>query len=147
MRSSGWLRSGRPAMKGRSKRFSWAGRRSFGRHMTRLYSALTKESRHLTFAGSTPCWSPEAWTDLCACGTHISQGEESHKISGLPGQMLYFPFSFSRKPTAILRGHCAPISYLCTSSEDSQIFSVSTDNTVKVIFPAFTFVFEISHWY
>uniref|UniRef100_A0A3Q3R584 Uncharacterized protein n=1 Tax=Monopterus albus TaxID=43700 RepID=A0A3Q3R584_MONAL len=39
---------------------------------------------------------------------------------------------FSGKPTGILKGHSAPIVYLCISSEDSQIFSVSTDNTVKI---------------
>ncbi|XP_056139747.1 WD repeat-containing protein on Y chromosome [Lampris incognitus] len=36
------------------------------------------------------------------------------------------------KPTGILKGHPAPIFYLCISPEDSQIFSVSTDNTIKI---------------
>ncbi|XP_071379688.1 cilia- and flagella-associated protein 337 [Centroberyx affinis] len=40
----------------------------------------------------------------------------------------YFP----GKPTGILKGHSTPIFYLCISSEDSQIFSVSMDNTVKI---------------
>lgn len=107
--------------------------------MTRRHSALTKESRHLTFAGSTVCWSPGAWTDLCACGTHIFQGEKSQWILQVYLDLLgmsdiFFPFSFSRKPAGILKGHRAPISYLCISSEDSQIFSVSVDNAVKVIF-------------
>ncbi|XP_008274872.1 WD repeat-containing protein on Y chromosome-like [Stegastes partitus] len=39
---------------------------------------------------------------------------------------------FSGKPTGILKGHSAPIIFLFISSEDSQIFSVSTDNTVKI---------------
>ncbi|XP_070762639.1 cilia- and flagella-associated protein 337 [Enoplosus armatus] len=39
---------------------------------------------------------------------------------------------FSGKPTGILKGHSAPIIYLCISSEDSQIFSVSIDSTVKI---------------
>ncbi|XP_015241864.1 PREDICTED: WD repeat-containing protein 49-like [Cyprinodon variegatus] len=39
---------------------------------------------------------------------------------------------FSEKPDGILKGHSAPIFSLCISSEDSQIFSVSTDNTVKI---------------
>nr|XP_046245544.1 WD repeat-containing protein 49 isoform X2 [Scatophagus argus] len=39
---------------------------------------------------------------------------------------------FSGKPTGILKGHCAPIVYLCIFSEDSQIFSVSIDGTVKI---------------
>uniref|UniRef100_UPI0037E8F30F cilia- and flagella-associated protein 337 n=1 Tax=Semicossyphus pulcher TaxID=241346 RepID=UPI0037E8F30F len=39
---------------------------------------------------------------------------------------------FSGKPTGILKGHSAPIVYLCISSEDSRIFSVSTDNAVKI---------------
>ncbi|KAM4627617.1 cilia- and flagella-associated protein 337 [Polymixia lowei] len=36
------------------------------------------------------------------------------------------------KPTSILKGHSAPIFYLRISSEDSRIFSVSMDNTVKI---------------
>uniref|UniRef100_A0A3B4WTK8 WD repeat-containing protein 49-like n=1 Tax=Seriola lalandi dorsalis TaxID=1841481 RepID=A0A3B4WTK8_SERLL len=36
------------------------------------------------------------------------------------------------KPTGVLKGHSAPIIYLCISSEDSQIFSVSIDSTVKI---------------
>ncbi|KAM9318753.1 cilia- and flagella-associated protein 337 [Pholidichthys leucotaenia] len=39
---------------------------------------------------------------------------------------------FSGKPTGILKGHCAPIASLHVSSEDSQIFSVSVDCTVKI---------------
>uniref|UniRef100_A0A3Q3E8J5 Uncharacterized protein n=1 Tax=Labrus bergylta TaxID=56723 RepID=A0A3Q3E8J5_9LABR len=39
---------------------------------------------------------------------------------------------FAGKPTGILKGHSAPIVYLFILSEDSQIFSVSTDNTVKI---------------
>ncbi|XP_071353298.1 cilia- and flagella-associated protein 337 isoform X2 [Trachinotus anak] len=39
---------------------------------------------------------------------------------------------FSGKPTGILKGHSAPIIYLYISAEDNQIFSVSTDNTVKI---------------
>uniref|UniRef100_A0A3Q2PCS4 WD repeat-containing protein on Y chromosome-like n=1 Tax=Fundulus heteroclitus TaxID=8078 RepID=A0A3Q2PCS4_FUNHE len=37
-----------------------------------------------------------------------------------------------RKPNGILKGHSAPIFSLCISSEDSRIFSVSTDGTVKI---------------
>uniref|UniRef100_A0A8C9YGJ4 WD40 repeat domain 95 n=1 Tax=Sander lucioperca TaxID=283035 RepID=A0A8C9YGJ4_SANLU len=39
---------------------------------------------------------------------------------------------FSGKPTGILKGHSAPIIYLCIFSEDSQIFSVSIDRSVKI---------------
>ncbi|XP_026232153.1 WD repeat-containing protein 64 [Anabas testudineus] len=39
---------------------------------------------------------------------------------------------FSGKPTGILKGLSAPVVYLCISSEDSQIFCVSIDNTVKI---------------
>ncbi|XP_041850933.1 WD repeat-containing protein 64 [Melanotaenia boesemani] len=39
---------------------------------------------------------------------------------------------FSGKPTGILRGHSAPIFFLCVASEDSRIFSVSTEATVKI---------------
>ncbi|XP_054462388.1 WD repeat-containing protein 64 [Anoplopoma fimbria] len=38
----------------------------------------------------------------------------------------------SGKPTGILKGHSAPIVYLHILSEDSQIVSVSIDNTVKI---------------
>uniref|UniRef100_I3JDI0 WD40 repeat domain 95 n=1 Tax=Oreochromis niloticus TaxID=8128 RepID=I3JDI0_ORENI len=39
---------------------------------------------------------------------------------------------YSGKPTGILKGHSAPIVSIRISSEDNQIFSVSTDCTVKV---------------
>ncbi|XP_042541771.1 WD repeat-containing protein 49-like [Dipodomys spectabilis] len=37
-----------------------------------------------------------------------------------------------RKPTGMLRSHTAPVSYIHISSEDSKIFSMSIDNTVKI---------------
>ncbi|XP_062417638.1 WD repeat-containing protein 49 [Pungitius pungitius] len=39
---------------------------------------------------------------------------------------------FSGRPTGVLKGHSAPVVYLHILSEDSQILSVSTDNTVKI---------------
>ncbi|KAL3991564.1 intermediate filament protein if [Sarotherodon galilaeus] len=39
---------------------------------------------------------------------------------------------YSGKPTGILKGHSAPIVSIRISSEDNQIFSVSTDCTVKI---------------
>uniref|UniRef100_A0A4W4H8A3 WD40 repeat domain 95 n=1 Tax=Electrophorus electricus TaxID=8005 RepID=A0A4W4H8A3_ELEEL len=36
------------------------------------------------------------------------------------------------RPTGILKGHCAPIVYLCISSDDGRIFSVSADNAARV---------------
>ncbi|KAF7700317.1 hypothetical protein HF521_003275 [Silurus meridionalis] len=36
------------------------------------------------------------------------------------------------RPTGILKGHTAPIFYLCISLEDSRIFSVSTDSTARI---------------
>ncbi|KAL6471410.1 hypothetical protein MHYP_G00200600 [Metynnis hypsauchen] len=36
------------------------------------------------------------------------------------------------RPTGILKGHSAPIFYLHISTEDSRIFSVSTDNTARI---------------
>ncbi|KAM9468399.1 cilia- and flagella-associated protein 337 [Clarias gariepinus] len=36
------------------------------------------------------------------------------------------------RPTGVLKGHAAPIFYLCISSEDSRIFSVSTDSTARI---------------
>ncbi|XP_034024275.1 WD repeat-containing protein on Y chromosome [Thalassophryne amazonica] len=44
---------------------------------------------------------------------------------------LWNPY-FSGKPTGILKGHSAPILYVHISSEDHQIFSVSSDGTVKI---------------
>lgn len=45
---------------------------------------------------------------------------------------MWFVFFF-RKPTGVLKGHCAPIVYVCIATEDSHIFSVSIDGTAKVI--------------
>ncbi|XP_046309910.2 WD repeat-containing protein on Y chromosome-like [Marmota monax] len=36
------------------------------------------------------------------------------------------------KPTGLLRSHTAPVIYIHLSSEDNKIFSMSTDNTVKI---------------
>ncbi|XP_041054935.1 WD repeat-containing protein on Y chromosome [Carcharodon carcharias] len=36
------------------------------------------------------------------------------------------------KPTGLLRGHCAPIFFLYISTDDSKLFSVSADITVKI---------------
>ncbi|XP_078077577.1 cilia- and flagella-associated protein 337 [Mustelus asterias] len=36
------------------------------------------------------------------------------------------------KPTGLLRGHLAPIFFLYISTDDNKLFSVSTDNTVKI---------------
>ncbi|KAM5288019.1 cilia- and flagella-associated protein 337-like [Ctenodactylus gundi] len=36
------------------------------------------------------------------------------------------------KPTGMLRSHTAPVIYIHASSEDNKIFSMSTDNTVKI---------------
>lgn len=76
MRSSSWMRSERPVIKVRPRRFSRRGHHSTGHHVTRQFSSSTKESRHLTFVRSTACSSLEAWTDSYACGTHIFLGEE-----------------------------------------------------------------------
>ncbi|XP_024910709.1 WD repeat-containing protein on Y chromosome [Cynoglossus semilaevis] len=39
---------------------------------------------------------------------------------------------FCGKPTGFLKGHSAPVVHLYVSSEDSQVFSVSSDSTVKI---------------
>ncbi|KAM9732822.1 cilia- and flagella-associated protein 337 [Menidia menidia] len=39
---------------------------------------------------------------------------------------------FSGKPLGVLNGHSAPVLFLCICSENSQIFSASTDATVKI---------------
>ncbi|XP_029415509.1 WD repeat-containing protein 49-like [Nannospalax galili] len=36
------------------------------------------------------------------------------------------------KPTGMLRSHTAPVIYIHISSEDNKVFSMSTDNTVKI---------------
>lgn len=141
MLSSSWVRSERPATKVRLRRSKWAGRHSPGHHATRGFSSSTKVSRHLTFVSNIACWSLEAWTGSYACGTHTFLGKKTkfRRISVnfllvvLITRGLFFQFPFFRKPTGILKGHSAPINYLSISSEDSQIFSVSTDVTVKVI--------------
>jgi hypothetical protein len=42
------------------------------------------------------------------------------------------PFSLSRKPTGVLRGHRAPVMYVHVAFEENKVFSMSADNTVKV---------------
>ncbi|KAK3099235.1 hypothetical protein FSP39_001323 [Pinctada imbricata] len=44
---------------------------------------------------------------------------------------LWNPY-VSDKPTAMLRGHNAPIFYLCIASDENRIFSLSTDKCIKV---------------
>ncbi|XP_056905360.1 WD repeat-containing protein 64 isoform X1 [Takifugu flavidus] len=63
--------------------------------------------------------------DLCGKHSLLVTG-------GLDSLVRMWNPHFSGKPAGILRGHQAPVSYLCISSEDSQIFSVSVDNAVKV---------------
>ncbi|XP_010622262.1 uncharacterized protein LOC104862195 [Fukomys damarensis] len=36
------------------------------------------------------------------------------------------------KPTGVLKSHMAPVIYIHTASEDNKIFSMSTDNTIKI---------------
>ena len=44
-----------------------------------------------------------------------------------------------RKPTAMLRGHSAPIFFLFIAEEENRIFSISTDKCIKVSHLAFDF--------
>jgi len=37
-----------------------------------------------------------------------------------------------RKPTAMLRGHSAPIFFIFIADEENRIFSISTDKCIKV---------------
>lgn len=142
MLSSSWVRSERLSTKPRPRRCNWAGSHSCGRRATRGSSPFTKASRHSTFASSTACWSLEAWTGSYACGTPSFLGEKKRIWWDLWNMQIYLKkkkksssplISLFRKPTGILKGHSAPIAYLSISSEDSQIFSVSTDGTAKVI--------------
>ena len=43
----------------------------------------------------------------------------------------FTPFS---KPTAMLRGHNAPIFYLFIANDENRIFSLSTDKCIKVMY-------------
>uniref|UniRef100_A0A4W3K6E2 WD40 repeat domain 95 n=1 Tax=Callorhinchus milii TaxID=7868 RepID=A0A4W3K6E2_CALMI len=36
------------------------------------------------------------------------------------------------KPTGVMRGHCAPIFFVCIDTAEKKIFSISIDNTVKI---------------
>ncbi|KAG6924278.1 WD repeat domain 49 [Chelydra serpentina] len=38
----------------------------------------------------------------------------------------------SGRPTGMLRSHTAPVCYLSISAEDAKMFSISTDNTIKI---------------
>lgn len=76
MLSSSWVRSQRSAMKVRPRKSNWAGLHGSEHHATRQSSPSTKVSRPSICVGSTAYWSPAAWTDSYACGTHISLGEE-----------------------------------------------------------------------
>lgn len=42
-------------------------------------------------------------------------------------RLLYFS-----KPTAMLRGHNAPIFYLFIANDENRVFSLSTDKCIKV---------------
>nr|XP_012420015.1 PREDICTED: WD repeat-containing protein 49-like [Odobenus rosmarus divergens] len=46
----------------------------------------------------------------------------------IPGWNPYLP----GKPTGMLKSHTAPVIYIHVSAEDNKIFSMSTDNTIKV---------------
>ncbi|KAM9359600.1 LOW QUALITY PROTEIN: cilia- and flagella-associated protein 337 [Symphorus nematophorus] len=62
----------------------------------------------------------------------LSQKHSLLVTGGMDRHIRMWNPHFSGKPTGILKGHCAPIIYLHISSEDSQIFSVSIDNAVKI---------------
>lgn len=78
-----------PSTKRRPRRSNWAGLHSSGRRATSGSSPSIKASRPSTFAGSTACWSPAAWTDSYACGTPSFLGEKKEfdglcaKLSGV----------------------------------------------------------------
>ncbi|XP_073779939.1 cilia- and flagella-associated protein 337 isoform X1 [Danio rerio] len=44
---------------------------------------------------------------------------------------MWIPY-VPRNPTGILKGHSAPVAYVCVTSENGHIYSVSTDNTAKI---------------
>lgn len=139
-------------MKVKPRRSNWAGLRSSVHRVTRQFSTYPKVSRPLTFVRSTAFWSLEAWTGWYACGTHIFLGEEP-EFSGLYSRQLTINpkasplglvFRF-RKPNGILKGHSAPITYLHIIPENGQIFSVSIDCTVKVIYDSFVYFCDFPH--
>uniref|UniRef100_A0A8D3D416 WD40 repeat domain 95 n=1 Tax=Scophthalmus maximus TaxID=52904 RepID=A0A8D3D416_SCOMX len=69
----------------------------------------------------------------CACSFSLFSVTKDLLVTGGMDRLIrMWDPHFSGKPTGILKGHSAPIVHLCISSEDSQIFSVSTDSTVKI---------------
>ena len=53
-------------------------------------------------------------------------------MSTLPQSFCFSLSPLFRKPTAMLRGHAAPIFYLFIADQDNRIFSISTDRCIKV---------------
>ena len=47
-------------------------------------------------------------------------------------QSFVYVFTVHRKPTAMLRGHNAPIFFLHIADDDDRIYSLSTDRSLKV---------------
>ncbi|XP_022055851.2 WD repeat-containing protein 49 [Acanthochromis polyacanthus] len=87
------------------------------------------------------CWTPQVRASCDQTVFNIYKGVKTfdlcqkHSLLATGGMdrliRLWNPH-FTGKPTGVLKGHAAPIVFLCISSEESQIFSVSTDNTVKI---------------
>lgn len=46
--------------------------------------------------------------------------------------VLMFRLLYFSKPTAMLRGHNAPIFYLFIANDENRVFSLSTDKCIKV---------------
>ena len=53
-------------------------------------------------------------------------------LFGLINYIVIHFHVFFRKPTALLRGHSAPIFFLLIAEEENRIFSLSTDKCIKV---------------
>ncbi|XP_026150668.1 WD repeat-containing protein on Y chromosome [Mastacembelus armatus] len=104
-----------------------------------------KEIKEVCYEGKTKriqlSWTPQARASCDQTVFTIYKGVKTFDLSekhsllvtgGMDKLIRMWNPHFSGKPTGILKGHSAPVAYLCISSEDSQIFSVSTDNTVKI---------------
>ena len=90
----------------------------------------------LTTAPNTMPWSLEAWTRSFEYGTPSSQcmcSKQSYlvKISILTELLTCYKF-YCRKPISSLFGQGSPVFAVSVESSRDRIYSVGSDNTVKV---------------